>query len=204
MNDKRGLKSKHYLYASYASMLTRCNNPARVGYERYGGRGIKVCERWQGKEGFWNFVKDLGPRPTGYSLERKDNDKGYSPENCKWATRVEQQSNKRSNKYLIFCGERITMAEAGRRAGLQRSLLSKRVAGGWDYSKTKEGVMPDGWRVMNPVAPVKYRGRVISLFKACKGAGISYGTALSRIKKGWTDAEALEIPARGNRVAKPS
>lgn len=80
----------------YRAMLTRCYNTNDAAYERYGGRGIEVCGRWLNKEhGFSNFAKDMGERPEDKSLDRIDNDKGYSPENCRWASHHIQVLNRR-------------------------------------------------------------------------------------------------------------
>jgi hypothetical protein len=81
------------------SMIQRCTNPNDAAYARYGGRGITVCERWKGKNGFIHFYADVCPRPNkNLSLDRIDNEKGYSPENCRWATREQQQKNRRNIK----------------------------------------------------------------------------------------------------------
>jgi hypothetical protein len=79
-------------YRSWTSMLERCRNAKRHNYHRYAERGIGVCERWQ--ESFLNFYADMGERPAGTSLDRIDNTKGYSPDNCRWATPVEQSRNR--------------------------------------------------------------------------------------------------------------
>lgn len=83
-------------YRTWVKMRSRCNDPNDKAYHRYGGRGIKVCDRWSK---FVNFISDMGERPDGHSIERINNDQGYSPENCKWATHIEQSRNKRTSVY---------------------------------------------------------------------------------------------------------
>lgn len=93
----RGGKTKHPLYDSYMEMIGRCERPTHKRYADYGGRGVAVCQRW--REDFWSFVADMGERPSGLTLDRKDNDKGYSPDNCRWASRSTQSKNRRRHGY---------------------------------------------------------------------------------------------------------
>ena len=86
-------------YCTWQSMKTRCSNPNHKHYSRYGGRGIKYDPSW---EKFQNFYTDMGERPEGYTLERIDNEKGYSKDNCIWATRKQQSRNTKSNVYITY------------------------------------------------------------------------------------------------------
>ena len=91
-----GLK-RHELYPSWLNLKQRCTNPNNPYYANYGGRGIVVCGRWM--QSFENFLEDMGERPSDkHSIDRIDNDKGYFPENCRWATRSEQNMNTRNRK----------------------------------------------------------------------------------------------------------
>lgn len=119
-------------YKVWASMLNRCRNPAEKCYSRYGGRGIVVCDRWLK---FENFAKDMGDRPNGLTLERIDNGGKYCPENCRWATHQEQNSNKRSNVLLTFNGETKTQSQWARQLGVGHKLISSRIRFGWPIEK---------------------------------------------------------------------
>lgn len=98
----RGGKMEHPLYWVYSEMIARCSRSTHSRFADYGGRGIQVCDRWRGREGFWNFVADMGERPEGvgpsgralWSLDRIDNDGNYEPGNCRWASNGEQSSNR--------------------------------------------------------------------------------------------------------------
>lgn len=95
-------------YSTWTGMLTRCLNVNHCHYEDYGGRGIKVCERWQGEHGFENFLADMGERPEGKTLDRyPDKNGNYEPSNCRWASWVEQANNRRRSKRIYVSKVRI-------------------------------------------------------------------------------------------------
>jgi hypothetical protein len=91
---KRGARTREW--RSWSGMHDRCGNPDNIDWENYGGRGIKVCKRWQGRKGFQNFLEDMGRRPLGKSLDRKNNEGDYKPSNCRWASPREQAQNRRA------------------------------------------------------------------------------------------------------------
>lgn len=128
-------------YSSWESMKGRCLNPRSPSYPKYGGRGITVCDRWVSS--FENFLADMGKRPSlSHSLERMDNLKGYDPDNCRWATRTEQQNNRRVNARLTCNGETLTLAQWVKRSGINRDTLNGRLRRGWPIEKAL-GVPPD-------------------------------------------------------------
>lgn len=112
------------IYGSWHHMMRRCTNPKEPYFQNYGGRGIKVCERWHS---FDNFVADMGPRPAGMSLDRVNNDGDYTPENCRWADQIQQHNNKSSNVLITHDGRTQTMASWARELGVRRGLLHSRL-----------------------------------------------------------------------------
>jgi hypothetical protein len=132
-NDRKD--PKHQLYRVWSQMLQRCNNPNDQRYEYYGGRGITVCPRWQGAQGFVNFLRDLGPRPKGTSLERKDNAGNYCPKNCKWATKQEQARNSKNAKQIEYRGKTQSVSEWAEELGFSGTVLLNRLRLGWSVAR---------------------------------------------------------------------
>lgn len=123
-------------YNIWCGIVQRCCNSNNRAYRHYGGRGITVCERWLGVGGFERFLQDMGARPSQrHTVERIDNNGGYSPANCVWATMAEQAKNKRDTRLVEAHGEALTIAEWSRRTGIERSTIGARLARGWAPEK---------------------------------------------------------------------
>ena len=120
-------------YESWTAMKTRCLNENCPEYVHYGERGITICEEWL--LSFKTFYADMGPRPEGTTLERIDNDGNYCPENCRWATAIDQGRNRRSTLNLTFRGETHCLEEWSIRSGIGQSTLSQRLKLGWSVEK---------------------------------------------------------------------
>ena len=115
-------------YRAWMGLRKRCNNPNSLDYSQYGGRGITVCERW---DSFENFLSDMGVAPNGHSIDRIDVNKGYSPENCRWADAKTQARNKTNSRFLSVNGMIKTLAEWAEISNTSRSNIHKRIVRGW-------------------------------------------------------------------------
>lgn len=122
-------------YRAWQNMKKRCYNPRNVNYPNYGGRGIRVCDRW--KDSFLNFLADMGMRPgTLYSLERKNNDLNYTPDNTLWATDHEQRRNKRTNHLITFNNQTHCLQDWATQTGRGAATLSRRLnTYGWSVER---------------------------------------------------------------------
>lgn len=119
--------SKTRIYSMWRDMQTRCYNPKFKFYRYYGGRGITVCDQWRGRGGFDVFLKDMGHPKDGQTLERKDNNKGYCPENCKWLAHSEQSKNRLYNWQILSGDSVITAIEASRLLGRSKGYVDSRL-----------------------------------------------------------------------------
>lgn len=152
-------------YTIWAQMVERCYNPNSGGkYDRYGGRGIRVCDRW--RESFVNFYADMGPRPsTGHTIDRKDNNGPYSPDNCKWETWHHQYRNRRQTVWVEFRGETLCQKDWCRRYNLDEATFAARLKRGWPLERalTEPAAIQRGKN-----APRAQQGILLDLVKGVK------------------------------------
>lgn len=127
--------SNHPLYPIWNSMIYRCNNIKCKEYKFYGGRGIKVCQRWLDVK---NFIEDMKNRPEGASLDRIDNDGDYSLNNCRWSTQSEQSRNRRTNINFTIDGITKCLTDWANDCGVDPKLASQRVKNGWTIEQALE------------------------------------------------------------------
>lgn len=184
------------------SVIRRCTNPNDSAWASYGGRGIKICQRW--RDSFQAFYDDMGPRPAGhsaggralYSIERRDVDGDYCPENCYWATDETQARNRTDNIWLTYNGVRMCQADAAKAAGLTVAAVISRRKRGWPE---EHWLKPMGFRMVGPVEQVercrkaarsraKYwvelDGERIPLAEAARRQGIDYWKLLYKAQNG--------------------
>lgn len=119
-------------YEIFKNIQQRCTNPKNPHYKNYGGRGIDICERWTNN--FHNFYQDMGKRPSAlHSVERRENDLGYSPENCYWATKKEQSRNKRSSVFITFQNRTMILADWASELKVYDSTIRNRMKKGESF-----------------------------------------------------------------------
>ncbi len=183
-------KSHKALYVIWNAMRQRCNDRNAISYPNYGGRGIKVCARW---DDFANFVADMGERPSGLSsIDREDNDAGYSPSNCKWSTRAEQAKNRRTTVWVQVGDDMLCLKDACTKLHLSYNAIHRRVS--------VYGYPPEE-AISFPVAHREHKrylidvdGQSMSLKAACKAKNISFDAVRARLKLGWDMDKALNTP----------
>jgi hypothetical protein len=120
-------------YSSWKAMIARCTNPKNSMFYLYGGRGVTVCQRW--RESFSAFIEDMGERPAGKTLDRKDSNLGYEPGNCEWSTPREQQLNRRNTIMLTFNGKTQPLSIWADDLGVKWQVVYHRVARGWPLER---------------------------------------------------------------------
>ena len=178
-------------YNSWRCMNQRCNNPNAAGYERYGGRGIKVCKRW--RENYSAFLADLGRKPSpAHTLERIKNHKGYTPENVRWATPLEQAQNTRQKEEavrLTYLKQTRPLMEWASEFGIEQSTVRRRLKQGWSI----ERALTSPTRIQ---LTLTLHNQTLQLTAWAKKIGLDQSTLRYRLRHGWSVERSLTTPVR--------
>ena len=170
MSTRHGLRHTPE-YEIWLQIRMWCKNPKNPGYANYGGRGITICKRW---DDFANFIADMGKRPSAkHSIDRVNNDKGYSTFNCKWATSLEQGSNKRNNRKITLDGRTQTMAQWTREIGISAATIHARLARGDSIA--------DALRPADQPRKITFKGKSQTVSEWSKELGIQEMTIRQRL-----------------------
>lgn len=195
---KRQTKHGHALwrrtsktYTNWQQMLARCTDENVVQYQDYGGRGIKVCERW--RHSFPNFLADMGERPDGHSLDRIDNEGNYEPGNCRWATRTEQNRNSRRNVLLTHNGETMPISAWAERLGVDDKPIRFRIRRGWSTERALTEPVRD---MPNFRKTITHDGVSLTHSQWGERVGLAGGVISKRLRIGWSIEKTLTTPSR--------
>lgn len=182
---KHGLKQTHKkIYATWTGLRDRCNNSNNKYYNDYGGRGIKVCERWNN---FINFLEDMGSPPDNvnrWSIDRINVNGDYEPLNCRWATDNEQANNRTNTKYIIYKNIKYTIRDFCKNFNLDYKLV---------YSRVFSGIRNPELLLINKKEPlsITYQEETLTIKDWCIKLNIKPNTFHSRVYKGFTNEETL-------------
>lgn len=195
--------SKTRIYREFRAMKTRCTNENIEEHHRYSGRGINICDEWMGKGGFERFMK--WAYANGYSddlsIDRIDNDKGYSPDNCRWVDRITQANNTSLNHNITINGETHTMMEWSQITGISYSAIKGRI--------NKLGWSPEEALGFREHSKITKTSRVITIDNEsytmaewARKRNIKYSVVQGRLALGWTEREALGFDVHQRKTKK--
>jgi hypothetical protein len=171
-------------YVCWQRMKQRCTRKSYPGWKNYGGKGIKYCAEW---ENFAAFIKDMGPRPDGMTLDRVDNDKDYCKSNCRWATWKEQANNRSNNRPITIGGVTKNLAQWASDAGFKRSIVGERLRRGKSIREALS--LPIQRRKI-----ISFEGHTRNLAEWSRHTGIPLTRISARLSRGWDIKRTLCTP----------
>lgn len=186
------MRKKNRTYEAWSGMRKRCTNPRSQDFAHYGGRGITICARWSN---FAFFREDMGDCPPGMTLERNNVNRGYGPENCRWASRKDQSRNRRDTIMLTKDGQTKCLAEWAELLGLKAATIHMRLHRGWSQERSLSTSTQNG-RIRRSNRIVTFNGQSRPLFEWAKLIGIPRKTLTLRFFYGWSAEKALTTPVR--------
>ena len=171
------------------SMYCRCYYPSTNGYERYGGRGIKICDEWiNNPQSFYDWAINNGYQKN-LTLDRIDVNGNYEPSNCRWATKEEQDNNRRTNRKITYKGETKTLSQWCRKYNIGKTTLSDRLKSGMSIEEAlNKPVIKSGGKLLFTL-----NGETKLLSEWCQKYNINYQTAWKKIRKGYDIKKALKL-----------
>lgn len=180
--NRRGMGLTHgmsrtKLHNIWCGMNNRCN-PEHKNTEGYGGRGIRVCTEWLKFETFRDWAISNGYQ-EGLTIERKDVNGDYCPDNCTWIPLGRQARNRRTTRWVTYQGREMSLAEAAEIAGIPYKTVHLRIKNGWSLDKALSEPLRDD---------------ALSLKRKCEELGLNYHSVYNRIRSGWTEDEAFSTP----------
>ena len=179
-------------HKTWNRMKKRCYDDSDISFARYGGRNINVCDEWLNS--FDKFLEDMGTRPSKqHSIDRIDNNLGYSKENCKWSTAKEQANNKENNRIIEHNGLSMTISQWGDRVNINTHTLYSRIKNGWDIEKSL--TTPSHEKISHTDRCnniIEYNGEKKKIKEWSKHAEVSVPTFYARIKRRWPIEKALK------------
>lgn len=187
-------KTRKALYAAWWDMLRRCYDERHCKYRIYGGRGIRVCRRW--RESFKTFLLDMGIPESHLTLERRDSNKGYSPSNCRWATRTEQSRNMRTNHLISINGETHCLREWCALREIPVQTVYSRLQAGWT---AEQALAPGRFNGVSRRRHVRLGTREQTVAAWAREHGLDPQTVYKRLGTGEPLETALQRPAGGTR-----
>jgi hypothetical protein len=185
--DKTTVNQLILSHGTWKHLFYRCYSKVSPDYKNYGGRGIDVYPSWHGDDGFYQFIKDVGLRPSkDYTLDRIDVNKSYSPENVRWSTSIEQANNRRNSKRYLFEGDNLTLAEIARKTDVPYHRI---------WKATKIFGNPSEYSRINPHrGKHTYQGKLRSTTEIAKMVNMKPATLMQRLKNGLDFDLAIALP----------
>lgn len=198
--EKHG-RTKTPEHRTWLKMIDRCHNPQSTAYYLYGARGIAVCPRWRSR--FSSFLQDMGARPPGATLDRKDPDGDYTPANCRWATRKEQANNRRRHVLVTHNGKTQNIAAWASETGLGWNTIKARLEHGWSVKEALTLPSDQVVKLGSRGKLIEFRGEKRTLSAWARHLGIGWDCLHRRVHKyGWSLDRAFGEPVDISRRSK--
>lgn len=185
------------LMGTWKGMIARCYDLRSASYKYYGGKGIRVCDRW--RNSYEAFVQDMGERPEGFTLDRKDYYGDYTPDNCRWVDQQTQSRNRRDVKVIERHGRVQPMAAWATEHGMTRGTLKSRLDSGWAIERALIAPVRKASFNHGRIINLEHNGKVQSVEDWARELEVCAGTLRWRVRQGWSTERVLLTPIKARR-----